>query len=202
VISALQLVNASLPHIQAFFLTPTTTKAFDIKEVISKLGPGSGANCYIFNSTNYNLFTTFTEINNKHIAVGTPEHLLGLIRRDFLDTRRLKLLVLDDVDDLVEIGLQDKILEIYRHIRPLAQVVASSTTIPASSVKAAPKLLVDPLRIVVGRDEGVCKSSPHFFVKISTEAKPSVLRASSSMLYSTKIVVLCRNDTQSYVSLI
>ncbi|ELU45292.1 DEAD domain-containing protein [Rhizoctonia solani AG-1 IA] len=197
-ISVLQSVNPSLPHIQALILASSATGADNFKQILSNLGHGLGVNC---SHPNQISFQAFAEINNQHIILGTPENLLGLICRDILDTRKLKMMVLDDVDSISDAGLEDKILEIYRHVPSLTQIIVSSTTLPTSNIKAVPKLLANPLCVIVGRDEGVCKSAPHFFVKVSMEMKRSLVRAASSAVSPAKTVVLCHSDTQISVSL-
>ncbi|QRW16587.1 DEAD/DEAH box helicase [Rhizoctonia solani] len=186
-ISVLQSVNPSLPHIQALILASSATGADNFKQILSNLGHGLGVNC---SHPNQISFQAFAEINNQHIILGTPENLLGLICRDILDTRKLKMMVLDDVDSISDAGLEDKILEIYRHVPSLTQIIVSSTTLPTSNIKAVPKLLANPLCVIVGRDEGVCKSAPHFFVKVSMEMKRSLVRAASSAVSPAKTVVL------------
>ncbi|CAE6438945.1 unnamed protein product [Rhizoctonia solani] len=192
-ISVLQSANPSLPHIQALILASSATGADNFKQILSNLGHGLGVNC---SHPNQISFQAFAEINNQHIILGTPENLLGLICRDILDTRKLKMMVLDDVDSISDAGLEDKILEIYRHVPSLTQIIVSSTTLPTSNIKAVPKLLANPLCVIVGRDEGVCKSAPHFFVKVSMEMKRSLVRAASSAVSPAKTVVLCHSDTQ------
>ncbi|KAF8748521.1 helicase superfamily c-terminal domain [Rhizoctonia solani] len=109
-ISVLQSANPSLPHIQALILASSATGADNFKQILSNLGHGLGVN---YSHPNQISFQAFAEINNQHIILGTPENLLGLICRDILDTRKLKMMVLDDVDSISDAGLEDKILEIY-----------------------------------------------------------------------------------------
>ncbi|CAE6535295.1 unnamed protein product, partial [Rhizoctonia solani] len=113
-------------------------------------------------------------INEHHIFVGTPENLLALISRKVINLRKLKIVALDDLDKLVEAGMESQILEVYRHVPPLAQVVASSTTYSFSIAKAVTKLLADPLQITVNRDEGLSIGT-HFYVTVPVEQKPDAL---------------------------
>ncbi|EUC67725.1 DEAD-box RNA helicase, putative, partial [Rhizoctonia solani AG-3 Rhs1AP] len=58
---------------------------------------------------------------------------------------------------------------------------------------AVAKLLLDPVRILVNRDEGILMRAPHFFVKISEDQKPAVLQASFASLSVEKLFILCRD---------
>ncbi|CAE6432510.1 unnamed protein product [Rhizoctonia solani] len=163
-VSTLHIIDP-LPHVQALVFTPTdqTTDAF--REILLKLGSNPATLCYSYDPSHIRQidFDTLVGLNHHRIVAGTPDYLLRLINRKVLKTHNLRLLVLDDIDKLIETGAEERILEIYRQIPPLAQIVASYTVSSSSIAKAALKLLVDPLQIVVDRDEGISMNALHFF---------------------------------------
>lgn len=66
----------------------------------------------------------------QHIVSGTPGRVADMIRRQYLDTRNIKMLILDEADTLLEKGFQEQIYEIYRYLPPATQVVVVSATLP------------------------------------------------------------------------
>ncbi|KAG8714636.1 RNA helicase [Ceratobasidium sp. 423] len=189
-ISTLQIIDP-LPYVQALIFTPTD-KAAAFQEIVEKLRPSLSSRCYSHDPLHVRQtkFANLAQVNRHHIVAGTPDYVLGLIRRNILKTHNLKLLVLDDVDELIETGFEEQILEAYRQIPPLAQIVA--TSLSSSIVNAVTKFLVDPLRISVNSVEGVPTSAQHFFVKVPVGLKSTVLQALTSKLGSDNIVILCR----------
>ncbi|KAG8714632.1 Eukaryotic initiation factor 4A-III, partial [Ceratobasidium sp. 423] len=185
-----------LPHVQVLAFTSTNKATSTFREAIRKLG--STARCYSYDPLHVHQteFGTLAGISQHQIVAGTPDYLLELIRRNALKTRELKLLVIDDVDQLIEAGFEEQMLEVYRHIPLLAQIVASCTVLSPSVINTTAKFLVDPLRISVNRDEGISMSAQHFFAKVTTELKLTVLRALISRLGSNQVVVLCRYVNQ------
>ncbi|KAG8752541.1 RNA helicase [Ceratobasidium sp. 423] len=190
VISILQVIDTNLPHVQALVFTSTSEATTAFQKTVNDLGSSLSVQCSsgIFSGANT---SSIDGISNHHISVGTPDYLLGLIRRNVINMRKVRIMILDDIDKLIEAGMEDQILEVYRHVPPLAQVVASSTVYSASIAKAVPRLLADPLYILVNRNEGILIGT-HFYVKLPAAQKPNALSASFSVLGANGVVLLCR----------
>ncbi|KDN47391.1 hypothetical protein RSAG8_03531, partial [Rhizoctonia solani AG-8 WAC10335] len=196
-VSILQAIDTSLSHAQALVFTSTCEAARAFQKTVNALGLNwfRPIQCYACDYTNplagSNL-APLAGINNHQIFVGTPDYLLRLARRNIINMRKLRIVVLDDIDKLIEVGTEDQILEVYRHLPPLAQVVASSSTYSSSTAKSIAKLLADPLEVFVGRNEGMSIGT-HFYVTVSAKQKIDVLYTSFSTLYVTGAVLLCRD---------
>ncbi|CAE7229142.1 unnamed protein product, partial [Rhizoctonia solani] len=191
-ISILQIIDTAVSYTQALVFTSTVDAAIAFQKIITDLqGSTLLARC----SSEGTSTAPLAELNNQHIFAGTPGYLLGLIHRNIISTRRLKTMVLDDLDKLIEAGTENQILEVYRHVPPLAQVVASSATFPLSISSATTNLLADPLQITVNRNEGI-STGTHFYVKVPAKQKPDVLSASFSALRTEGATFLCRDFTE------
>lgn len=53
-----------------------------------------------------------------------------MIRRHKLSTRNVKLLILDEADEMLSKGFKEQIYDIYRYLPPATQVVLVSATLP------------------------------------------------------------------------
>ncbi|CAE6375332.1 unnamed protein product [Rhizoctonia solani] len=191
-VSILQLIDATLPCAQALVFISTGA---NFQKVLETLKPSSVRSYLCYSSDPLASIGSLSGINEHHIFVGTPENLLALISRKVINLHKLKIVALDDLDKLVEAGMESQILEVYRHVPPLAQVVASSTAYSFSIAKAVKKLLTDPLQITVNRDEGLSIGT-HFYVTVPVEQKPDALRASFATLGTDGVVVLCQDSTK------
>ncbi|KAJ1309293.1 hypothetical protein OPQ81_004955 [Rhizoctonia solani] len=133
------MINTS-QAVQALVFAPTEQAADLVHQTLEKKMKGnSGACCYLCNpskAVGEAELGNLIEGSRYHIVVGIPEHLLGLILRNILKTHHVKILALDDIDKLLEIGSEGQIFEIYRHTPPLAQVIVSCT-VPPSATPAA-----------------------------------------------------------------
>ncbi len=104
-----------------------------------------------------------------HVVSGTPGRLFDMIKRRSLRTRAIKLLILDEADEMLSKGFKEQIYDIYRYLPPETQVVLVSATLPHEVLEVTNKFMTDPLRILVKRDELTLEGIKQFFVAVEKE---------------------------------
>lgn len=63
-----------------------------------------------------------------HVISGTPGRVFDMIKRRALRTREIKMLVLDEADEMLSKGFKEQIYDVYRYLPPETQV--SQRTVP------------------------------------------------------------------------
>lgn len=76
-----------------------------------------------------------------------------MINRRTLRTRNIKMLVLDEADEMLNKGFKEQIYDVYRHLPPATQVVLVSATLTPDVLAITKKFMNNPIRILVKRDE-------------------------------------------------
>ena len=76
-----------------------------------------------------------------------------MIKRRSLDTRDMKILVLDEADEMLNKGFREQIYDVYRYLPPDIQVIIVSATLPHDVLEMTHKFMQDPVRVLVKRDE-------------------------------------------------
>lgn len=76
---------------------------------------------------------------------------LDMIKRRVLRTRAIKMLVLDESDEMLNKGFKEQIYDVYRYLPPATQVVLVSATLPHEILEMTSKFMTDPIRILVKR---------------------------------------------------
>ena len=87
------------------------------------------------------------------IVSGTPGRVFDMIKRRSLDTRDMKMLVLDEADEMLNKGFREQIYDVYRYLPPDIQVILVSATLPHDVLEMTHKFMQDPVRVLVKRDE-------------------------------------------------
>jgi ATP-dependent RNA helicase len=85
--------------------------------------------------------------------LGTPGRVFDMIRRRTLRTRGIKMLILDEADEMLNKGFKEQIYDVYRYLPPSTQVNLISATLPHEILEMTSKFMSDPIRILVKRDE-------------------------------------------------
>jgi len=127
-----------------------------------------------------------------HVVSGTPGRVYDMIQRRALKTRNLKLLVIDEADEMLGRGFKEQIYDIYRYLPPQTQVVLVSATMPHDVLEMTTKFMNDPVRILVKRDELTLEGIKQFFVAVEKEEwKFDTLCDLYDILTITQAVIFC-----------
>ncbi|PVU84690.1 hypothetical protein BB559_007470 [Furculomyces boomerangus] len=191
-ISILQRIETGNRETQALVLSPTRELATQTQSVILALGDYMNVQCHAcIGGTNVGEDIRKLEYG-QHVVSGTPGRVFDMIRRKSLRTRNMKMLILDEADQLLDMGFKAQIYDIYRHLPPTTQVVLLSATLPHDVLELTEKFMSDPIRILVKRDELTLEGISQFFVAVEKEDwKFETLCDLYDSLTITQAVIFC-----------
>ncbi|KAJ2931603.1 hypothetical protein H1R20_g5511, partial [Candolleomyces eurysporus] len=191
-ISILQSIDVTVRETQALVLSPTRELATQIQSVILALGDYMNVQCHAcIGGTSIGEDIRKLEYG-QHVVSGTPGRVFDMIRRRSLRTRNIKMLVLDEADELLNKGFKDQIYDVYRYLPPATQVVLLSATLPYDVLEMTTKFMTDPIRILVKRDELTLEGIKQFFVAVEKEEwKFDTLCDLYDTLTITQAVIFC-----------
>lgn len=168
-IGMLQNVDHQDLKTQALVLAPTRELAAQIYEVISALGSFLNVKCV--------LLVGGTELKkNKielkegcHVVVGTPGRVNDLINRKYLNTEFLKMLIVDEADEMLGLGFLEQINDVIKNIPPLCQIALFSATILPDIIKLTENIMNDPVKILVKKENLTLEGIKQYFVSCQNE---------------------------------
>eukprot|EP01083_Nonionella_stella_P022223 61487_1 len=171
-IGVLQVIDTTSRDLQALVLAPTRELADQTRTVMMAFGEHMSVKVH----------TCIGGINHKtsddvrtleggvHVVSGTPGRVFDMINRRALNTRNLKMLVIDEADEMLGRGFKEQLYDIYRYLPPSTQVVLVSATLPEEVLSITAKFMNTPVRILVKRDELTLEGIKQFFVAVEKEA--------------------------------
>jgi len=112
-----------------------------------------------------------------HAIVGTPGRVLDHIRQGNARLDRLRLLVLDEADEMLDRGFAPDVERIIAATSPARQTALFSATVPAWVEAVAAKHLRQPLTVRVDAVEQPVAHVPHAVYDVPAGGKPDALRA-------------------------
>jgi ATP-dependent RNA helicase len=168
-ISALQTIDTALRETQALIMSPTRELACQIQSVVLALGDYMNVQCHAcIGGTS--IGDDIRKLDyGQHIVSGTPGRVFDMIRRKNLRTRHIKMLILDEADEMLSRGFREQIYDVYRYLPPDVQVIVLSATLPHDVLELTSKFMKDPVRILVKRDELTLEGIKQFFVAVEKE---------------------------------
>ena len=165
-IAMLQMIDTQLRETQALVLSPTRELAVQIQQVVLALGDFMNVQCHAcIGGTS--LGDDIKKLDyGQHIVSGTPGRVIDMIHRRHLKTRNIKILILDEADEMLNKGFKEQIYDVYRYLPPQTQVVLISATLPHAILEMTTKFMTDPIRILVKRWANVA-----FFTYLNKKSK-------------------------------
>ena len=109
------------------------------------------------------------------IIVATPGRLMDHMRRRTIRLEELKHLVLDEADEMLDMGFRDDIDEILKAIPEERQTVLFSATMSREILAITKKYLTDPVKIQITKSEITVKSVQQYYLEASQDRKTDVL---------------------------
>merc|ERR1711977_515496 len=127
-----------------------------------------------------------------HIVSGTPGRVFDVVKRKSLSTRQIKMLILDEADEMLSKGFKEQIYDVYRYLPPDTQVVLVSATMPQDVLEITHKFMTDPILVLVKRDELTLDGIKQFFIAVEREEwKFDTLCDLYDSLIITQAVIFC-----------
>ena len=132
------------------------------------------------------------------IIVATPGRLIDLINRGVVSLADVHTVVLDEADEMLNMGFVDSINEILDHVPDDRKLLLFSATMPAEVAKIAKRYMRDPKEIVVGtRNEGAANVR-HIYYMVAARDKYATLKRVADYNPNIYAIIFCRTrrDTQ------
>jgi len=171
VIGILHSLDFSLNECQALIIAPTRELSLQIKKDILALGKYVNVRCCscIGGTKIADDITKFqSEIQ---VVVGTPGRILNLISRGALNTSHIKLIILDEADQILMFsrGLKKQTFDIFHKLQTKTQVAIFSSTMPPEVLEITKIFMDKPLRILVKTEELTLEGIFQYYIFVEKE---------------------------------
>lgn len=136
------------------------------------------------------------------IAVGTPGRVIDMMERGELNVQRLKMLVLDEADEMLgERGFQQQVYETFNMVPQDVQVCLFSATLPESVLKVCTKFMRTPTRILVKAAKLSLDGLKQYYIALNDERDkvPTLLDLYESFNINQCIIFANRKNTVEYL---
>jgi ATP-dependent RNA helicase DeaD len=195
----LNKVNLDQRKPQAVVLAPTRELAIQVAAEVKNLGKNINGLKVLEIYGGASIVDQMRALKNgAHIVVGTPGRVQDLINRDRLHLDEVHTFVLDEADEMLNMGFVDDVTEIMEHAPESAQRVLFSATMPPMLKKIVDRFLREPEYIdVAGKNHTVDKVEQQYWVVKGVEKDEAMSRLLETEETDASIVfVRTRQDTE------
>ncbi|MFC5712080.1 DEAD/DEAH box helicase [Thalassorhabdus alkalitolerans] len=154
------------PHVQAMILTPTRELAIQVSGELQKLSRHLNVRTlpiYGGQSIGHQIKALKQGVQ---IVIGTPGRLQDHLRRRTLKLDRVQMVVLDEADEMLDMGFVEDIEAILKQINVDRQTLLFSATMPGPIKKLSKRYMVDPVTVSINRGEVTAPSIDQAYFKV------------------------------------
>ncbi|MBI5492262.1 MAG: DEAD/DEAH box helicase [Deltaproteobacteria bacterium] len=161
--------------VQAIILAPTRELAIQAAEEMNKLGKFKRLRAFpVYGGTSIER-QIMTLRKGVHIVVGTPGRVLDHIERKTLNLKEVKIAVLDEADEMLDMGFVDDITRILKEIPAERQTLLFSATMPEEILKISKRFMRSPEKIKVQSDTLTAPKISQIFFEVRHDEKVEAL---------------------------
>jgi ATP-dependent RNA helicase DeaD len=182
--------------VEVLVITPTRELATQVSDELFKYGRNLGINTVtIYGGSSYNRQLDLIK-RGAQVVVATPGRLLDLLKRNMLDNFAPKIVVLDEADEMLDMGFLDDINEIFTYLPTDRQTLLFSATMPAPIKILAERILQNPAFVSITKGETTNKDiKQEYYVIEESERDAAIIRLMDSEDMD-KAVVFCRTKRE------
>lgn len=127
-----------------------------------------------------------------NVIVGTPGRTLDLINRKKLKLENLQRVVLDEADEMLNMGFQEELNSILAATPDEKQTLLFSATMPKEAKRISDKYMTDPAEISVGHEDAGESKVEHQYFKVKGSSRFALLRLLVELDPEMYAVIFCR----------
>ncbi len=117
----------------------------------------------------------FRDLQKAQIIIGTPGRIMDHIDRSTLLLDQLKMVILDEADEMLNMGFREDIEVILRDAPEDRQTILFSATIPPEILSIASQFQKDPVHIEINREQVTLDNIKQIFMDIPMHRKQDAL---------------------------
>lgn len=171
----IQKIDATKREVQALIISPTRELAIQIQEELFRLSKEKRLKVQaVYGGADINRQIKMLK-QNPHIVVGTPGRMLDHIKRHTLDLTHVHTLVLDEADEMLNMGFLDDIEAIIQQVPSHRQTLLFSATMPDAIKRIGVQFMNDPEHIRVKNKEMTASLIDQYFVRAKEFEKFDIL---------------------------
>jgi superfamily II DNA/RNA helicase len=196
VIGALANVNVNDNSTQILALSPTKELTIQTAKVFEGLGSMlNGLKIQkLYGGSLIEEKSSFIQKNDPHVICGCPGRVFDMLRRDKMYCKKIKMVILDEADEMLSSTFKDQVYNIFQYLNPNIQVVLVSATLPESISMIVSKIMRNPIKISVKREQLTLEGIRQYYVAVDDDRqKYLTLKDLFSQLTLSQCIIYCNS---------
>jgi ATP-dependent RNA helicase DeaD len=194
----LELLDTSSNNVQAIILSPT-------RELAVQIGNNIKDFCKYLKDVNVTTVYGGSSMEEQirslkrgsQIVVGTPGRTVDLINRRALKLGNVKWLVLDEADEMLNMGFKDELDKVLEATPDTKQTLLFSATFPREVESIARNYMTNPVEITSGQKNQGADNVSHEFYSVTERTRYPALKRIADLNPDIYAIIFCRTRRET-----
>ena len=195
----LQKIDASQRCVQALILCPTRELCMQITKDLRNYAKYIPEILIVPVYGGASIELQFKDLAKKpQIIVATPGRLRDMIRRNRVDFTNVKTMILDEADEMLNMGFQEEVDDILEYMpKEGRNTMLFSATMPKEVEEILNKYMNDPVKVAVGERNSGTANVDHRYYMMAAKDRYSVLKRIIDYTPSIYGIIFCRTKLET-----
>jgi len=194
----IQMTDLKSNRVQAFVLCPTRELCVQITTDLGKYSKFTSNFRVVAVYGGASITTQISDLKRgAHIVVGTPGRVLDLIRRKVLKISSIRWLVLDEADEMLNMGFKEELDTILAETPEVKQTLLFSATMPQEIIRIANKYMHKPIELVAGKRNIGAENVRHEYYIVHARNRYEALKRVADINPRIYGIVFCRTRQET-----
>jgi translation initiation factor 4A len=195
-IGTLGRIDVLKPKVQALLMAPTHELVKQTHTVIKALGgmlPGLRVKTLIGGTSIQEDADEMRE-SCPHVVVGSAGRIYDMFRRRYLSGRDIRIMVLDEADEMLSQGFQEKIHQIFQFMPQDLQTVLFSATLPSEILEITKAFMRNPVSITMEAERLNLECITQYYIALRHDGdKYDTLKDLFSVISVNQTIIYCNS---------
>ena len=167
----LEKIDTDNPAVQALIIAPTRELAVQSQEELFRFGRSKGVKVRsVYGGSSIEKQIKALK-SGAHIVVGTPGRLLDLIKRKALKLNQIETLILDEADEMLNMGFLEDIESIISRLPEERQTLLFSATMPDAIKRIGVQFMKEPEHVKIAAKELTTELVDQYYIRVKENEK-------------------------------
>jgi translation initiation factor 4A len=196
-VSLLQKIDVTKKETQALVLAPTHELVRQTAKVVENIGQNLAGLTVktLIGGTSIREDAYEMRTNVPHVVVGSVGRVLDMFEKKMLLGDELRMLILDEADEMLSQGFSEKIRSMFRDFFPQhMQVVLFSATMPPDIIRISERFMHHPEYILMKKEDLTLQCIAQYYVAVQNDAmKYKILKDLFATISVSKSIIYCNS---------
>jgi ATP-dependent RNA helicase DeaD len=177
---------------QTLILTPTRELAVQVRDDVTNIGRFKRIKAMaVYGKEPFS--KQKEELKQKtHVVVGTPGRTIDHIERGTLELDKIKYLIIDEADEMLNMGFIDEVEAIIKELPENRVTMVFSATLPKDVENLCHRYMKDPIHIAIAATGVTTNTIEHAVIEVKDEEKVSLLKDLTVVENPDSCIIFCR----------